>query len=59
MISKILAKIFGTKTEREVKRAQMTLMIRIKNKLSPEQQARLRAMRHEISPSPKPPGQIF
>ena len=31
--------------EREVKKAQMTLMIRIKNTLTPEQQDRLRALR--------------
>jgi Spy/CpxP family protein refolding chaperone len=31
--------------EREVKKAQMTLMIRIKNTLTPEQQERLRALR--------------
>ena len=31
--------------ERELKRAQMTLMIRIKNTLTPEQQARLRSLR--------------
>ena len=33
--------------EREIKRAQFTLLIRIKNKLSPEQQAKL----HEIQKS--------
>jgi Spy/CpxP family protein refolding chaperone len=32
-------------TEREIKRAQITLMVRIKNKLTPEQQARLRELR--------------
>lgn len=31
--------------EREIKRMQFTLMIRIKNKLTPEQQARLREIR--------------
>lgn len=31
--------------ERELKRTQMTLMIRIKNTLTPEQQARLRSLR--------------
>jgi Spy/CpxP family protein refolding chaperone len=31
--------------ERELKRAQMTLMIRIKNTLTPEQQSRLRSLR--------------
>jgi Spy/CpxP family protein refolding chaperone len=33
--------------EREVKRAQMGLMVRIKNTLTPSQQARLRALRGE------------
>jgi Spy/CpxP family protein refolding chaperone len=28
-------------TEREIKRAQVTLLVRIKNKLTPEQQAKL------------------
>ncbi len=32
-------------TEREIKRAQISLMVRIKNKLTPEQQARLRELR--------------
>lgn len=36
--------------EREVKRTQLTLLIRIKNRLSAEQQARLRELR------PRPPG---
>lgn len=40
--------------EREIKRAQLTLMIRIKNKLTPEQQEKLRQMR----PTP-PPGALF
>ena len=31
--------------EREIKRAQIALMVRIKNKLKPEQQARLRQLR--------------
>lgn len=31
--------------EREVKRAQIGLMVRIKNKLTPEQQAQLREIR--------------
>lgn len=31
--------------EREIKHAQITLMVRIKNKLAPEQQARLRQLR--------------
>ena len=33
--------------EREVKRTQIGLMVRIKNKLTPEQQARLRQLRAE------------
>lgn len=37
--------------EREVKRTQIALMVRIKNKLTPEQQARLRQLRL------MPPGQ--
>jgi Spy/CpxP family protein refolding chaperone len=32
-------------TERQIKRLQMGLMIRIKNKLTPEQKARLRELR--------------
>jgi Spy/CpxP family protein refolding chaperone len=36
--------------EREVKRAQITLMVRIKNKLTPEQQAQLRKLRAESAP---------
>ncbi len=36
--------------EREIKRAQITLMVRIKNKLTPEQQAHLRQLRSESSP---------
>jgi len=32
-------------TEREIKRTQISLMVRIKNKLTPEQQARLRELR--------------
>lgn len=36
--------------EREIKRAQITLMVRIKNKLTPEQQARLRQLKAESSP---------
>ena len=31
--------------EREIKRTQISLMVRIKNKLTPEQQARLRELR--------------
>lgn len=37
-------------SEREIKRAQITLMVRIKNKLTLEQQARLRQLRAESSP---------
>lgn len=36
--------------EREIKRTQIGLMIRIKNVLTPEQQARLRQMRAESRP---------
>jgi Spy/CpxP family protein refolding chaperone len=35
--------------EREIKRAQIALMVRIKNKLAPEQQTRLRQVRSEAS----------
>ena len=35
--------------EREIKRMQIGLMVRIKNKLTPEQQARLRQLREESS----------
>lgn len=34
-------------TEREIKRTQISLMVRMKNKLTPEQQARLRELRGE------------
>jgi Spy/CpxP family protein refolding chaperone len=34
-------------TEREVKRTQIALMVRIKNKLTPDQQAKLRQLRSE------------
>ena len=44
-----LDKILGI--EREVKRTQLTLSIRIKNKLTPEQQTRL----HELQRNPFPP----
>jgi Spy/CpxP family protein refolding chaperone len=40
-----LDKVLGA--EREIKRAQIVLMIRIKNKLRPEQQARLQQLRAE------------
>jgi len=36
--------------EREVKRAQIVLMVRLKNKLTPEQQARLRQLRPQPAP---------
>lgn len=39
--------------EREVKRAQITLLVRIKNILTPEQQTKLAESRH---PLPNPPG---
>ena len=45
-----LDKILGI--EREVKRTQLSLTIRIKNKLTPEQQARLQEMQHR---PPQPP----
>jgi Spy/CpxP family protein refolding chaperone len=35
-------------SEREVKRAHMELTIRIKNKLTPEQQTKLQGLRHEM-----------
>jgi Spy/CpxP family protein refolding chaperone len=35
--------------EREVKRTQIALMVRIKNKLTPEQQTRLRQLRESAS----------
>ena len=38
--------------EREIKRAQITLMVHIKNKLTPEQQARLRQLRAESTRRP-------
>ena len=34
-------------SEREIKRTQIGLLVRIKNKLSPEQQARLQKLRAE------------
>ncbi len=46
--------------EREVKRAQIGLMVRIKNKLTPEQQAQLREIRgrglpgRRLPPGPRP-----
>jgi Spy/CpxP family protein refolding chaperone len=36
-------------TEREMKRAQITLLVHIKNKLTPEQQARLAQIRNETT----------
>jgi len=41
--------------ERRIKRAQMTLMVRIKNKLTPEQQARLRELRPRPPAPPRAP----
>lgn len=41
-----LDKVLGS--EREIKRAQIGLMVRIKNKLTLEQQARLRQLREEV-----------
>lgn len=48
-----LEKVLGT--EREIKRTQLSLMIRIKNKLTPQQQARLREL-HTASPM-RPPAE--
>ncbi len=42
-------------TEREVKRAQIRLAVRIKNKLTPEQLARLRQIRAQGGPAGMPP----
>lgn len=42
-------------SEREIKRAQVGLMVRIKNKLTPEQQARLRQFREGGPPRPEAP----
>jgi len=42
--------------EREVKRAQLTLMIRIKNMLTPEQQDKLRQLRPSGPGAPPQPG---
>jgi len=39
--------------EREIKRAQIGLMVRIKNKLTPEQQAKLRQIRAGGKPRPE------
>jgi Spy/CpxP family protein refolding chaperone len=43
-------------SERPVKRAHMELMIRIKNKLTPEQQTKLHGLRHEMKRPPAGPG---
>jgi len=42
--------------EREMKRAHMELAIRIKNKLTPEQQAKLQSMKRPRGPGPGGPG---
>lgn len=42
--------------EREIKRAHMELAIRIKNKLTPDQQAKLQAMKKERGPEHGPGG---
>ena len=42
--------------EREIKRAHMELGIRIKNKLTPEQQTKLQSMRRPMGPGPGGPG---
>ena len=39
--------------ERELKRAQFTLVVRIKNILTPEQQARLRELKNRQRPQPQ------
>lgn len=41
--------------ERQIKRLQLTLMVRIKNQLTPEQQARLRELRPKAPPPPPAP----
>lgn len=41
--------------ERRIKRAQMSLMVRIKNKLTPEQQTRLRELRPRLPAPPRAP----
>jgi Spy/CpxP family protein refolding chaperone len=46
-----LDKILGL--ERELKRAQFALVVRIKNSLSPEQQARLRELKNRQRPQPR------
>ena len=51
-----LEKVLGA--EREIKRTQITLMVRIKNKLTPEQQSRLKELRPR-PPMPPPPGPAF
>lgn len=43
--------------EREIKRTQIGLMARIKNKLTPEQQARLRQFKAEPTPHDLSPGE--
>jgi Spy/CpxP family protein refolding chaperone len=44
-------------SEREIKRSHMELVIRIKNKLTPEQQTKLQAMKHDMmGPGPGGPG---
>jgi Spy/CpxP family protein refolding chaperone len=42
--------------EREIKRAHMELAIRIKNKLTPDQQAKLQAMKKDMGPGRGPGG---
>ena len=44
-------------TEREIKHAHMELAIRIKNKLTAEQQTKLQSMRHAMGHGPGGPGQ--
>src|SRR5258708_36244303 len=42
--------------EREMKRAHMELAIRIKNKLTPDQQTKLQSMKRQMGPGPGGPG---
>ena len=43
-------------SEREIKRSHMELAIRIKNKLTPEQQTKLQEMKRNMAPGPGGPG---
>ena len=46
------------KLEREMRRTQLTLMINLKNRLSPEQQAKLRKLRLKQGPNPADLGNL-